>query len=119
MNIQRNGFYAALKTDDSVQAVYVEEDIFLAAMARVEARKQAARKKARRRKADAAANREKRRTIRTVKQELGAIATAVLVAWGGSAGLIDPVLWVPLVLGLHSLICLRAGRWMGRQDGKK
>lgn len=114
-----NGFYAAMKTDESVQTVYIDEVMFRATLAQAEARKRAARQKARRRKADAAANREKRRTIRTVKQELGTIATAVLVAWGGSAGLIDPVLWVPLVLGLHSLICVRAGRWMGRNSGKK
>lgn len=118
MFAHRNGFYAAVKTDECIQAVYIDEPMFRAAQAQAEEKKRAARIRARRRKEAAVSNRKKRGTIRTVKQVAGSAAAAALIVWWSAAGLIDPVLGVPLVLGLHSLACFRAGRWAGRRENK-
>ena len=118
MQMHRNGFYAAMKTDESVQAVYIDEGMFREAMARTEARKKAARQKARRKKADAAANREKRQTMQMLGRELKALAAAAVVYWGLTAGLVHLAFAVPVLIAAQTVVCFRAGSWYGRRQSK-
>lgn len=111
-----NGFYAAMKTDEGVQAVYIDEGSFRAQQERMAAEQQRKLEKTAQRKRIAAKNSEQRATIRVLKQELKLIGMGAVLYWGFSAGLVELAFAVPVLICFQTVICFRAGRWFGRRD---
>lgn len=107
--MQKNGFYAAMKTDEGVQAIYIDEETFRTQQHRKE------ENAARRRKA-AARHKEQRATIKVLKQELKLIGMGAVLYWGYTADLVALAFMVPVLAAFQTVICFRAGRWYGRRD---
>lgn len=114
--MQNNGFYAAMKTDDGVRAIYIDERSFRAQQERAAAEQHRKEVKAERRKQIAAMTREQRATIRVLKQELKLIGMGAILYWGYTAGLVALTFMVPVLVAFQTVICFRAGRWFGRRD---
>lgn len=114
--MQKNGFYAAMKTDEGVQAIYIDEGSFRDQQRKAAAEQHRKEVKAERRKQVAARNNEQRATIRVLKQELKLIGMGAVLYWGFSAGLVELAFAVPVLVGFQTVICFRAGRWYGRRD---
>ena len=85
--MQNNGFYAAMKTDEGVQAIYIDEGSFRAQQERAAAEQHRKEVKAERRKQIAAMTREQRATIRVLKQELKLIGMGLPVILAGGVAL--------------------------------
>lgn len=111
-----NGFYAAMKTDEGVQAVYIDEGSFRAQQERMAAEQQRKLEKTAQRKRIATKNSEQRATIRVLKQELKLIGMGAVLYWGFSADLVALAFMVPVLVAFQTVICFRAGRWYGRRD---
>lgn len=120
-----NGMYAAVKTDSTVHAVFVDQEALefgqLNKMVKANRRQ---REKERNEqiaaadkvwRAEEARKRKFRRiTARTVKQELG-LATAMAVVYHGfSVGLVSEIFAVPVLAILLALFCFKAGNFFGR-----
>ena len=114
--MQGNGFYAAMKTDEGVQAIYIDEESFRAQQERAAAEQHRKEVKAERRKQIAAMTREQRATIRVLKQELKLIGMGAVLYWGYTADLVALAFMVPVLVAFQTVICFRAGRWYGRRD---
>lgn len=114
--MQGNGFYAAMKTDEGVQAIYIDEGSFRAQQRKAAAEQHRKEVKAERRKQIAAMTREQRATIRVLKQELKLIGMGAILYWGYTADLVALAFMVPVLVAFQTVICFRAGRWYGRRD---
>ena len=114
--MQKNGFYAAMKTDEGVQAIYIDEESFRAQQERAAAEQHRKEVKAERRKQVAAMTREQRDTIKVLKQELKLIGMGAVLYWGYTADLVALAFMVPVLVAFQTVICFRAGRWYGRRD---
>lgn len=114
--MQGNGFYAAMKTDEGVQAIYIDEESFRAQQERAAAEQHRKEVKAERRKQVAAMTREQRATIKVLKQELKLIGMGAVLYWGYTADLVALAFMVPVLVAFQTVICFRAGRWYGRRD---
>lgn len=114
--MQGNGFYAAIKTDDGVQAIYIDEGSFRAQQERAAAEQRHKEMKAEQRKEIAAMTREQRTTIRVLKQELKLFGMGAILYWGFCMGLVDLAFMIPVLVAFQTVICFRAGRWYGRRD---
>lgn len=66
--MQENGFYAAMKTDEGVQAIYIDEESFRAQQRKAAAEQHRKEVKAERRKQITARNSEQRATIRVLSR---------------------------------------------------
>lgn len=117
----KNGFYATMKTNDGVQAIYIDEGSFRAQQEQAAAEQRRKKMKAEQRKKAAAMTREQRAAIRVLKQELKLIGMGAILYWGYAAGLVELAFMVPVLVAFQTVICFRAGRWFGRQErtGKK
>lgn len=114
--MQNNGFYAAMKTDEGVQAIYIDEESFRIQQERAAAQQHRKTVQDEQRKHLAALSREKRGTIRVLKQELKLIGMGAVLYWGYTAGLVALAFMVPVLVAFQTVICFRAGRWYGRRD---
>lgn len=114
--MQNNGFYAAMKTDDGVQAIYIDEGSIRAQQELAAAQQHRKKAKKEERKRVAAMSREQRATIRVLKQELKLISMGAILYWGYTAGLVAMAFMVPVLVAFQTVICFRAGRWYGRRD---
>lgn len=114
--MQGNGFYAAMKTDEGVQAIYIDEGSFRAQQRKAAAEQHRKEIKAERRASVAAMTREQRATIRVLKQELKLIGMGAILYWGYTADLVALAFMVPVLVAFQTVICFRAGRWYGRRD---
>ena len=114
--MQGNGFYAAMKTDEGVQAIYIDEGSFRAQQRKAAAEQHRKEVKNERRKQIAAMTREQRATIRVLKQELKLIGMGAILYWGYTADLVALAFMVPVLVAFQTVICFRAGRWYGRRD---
>lgn len=114
--MQGNGFYAAMKTDEGVQAIYIDEESFRAQQERAAAEQHRKEIKNERRASVAAMTREQRATIRVLKQELKLIGMGAILYWGYTADLVALAFMVPVLVAFQTVICFRAGRWYGRRD---
>lgn len=114
--MQDNGFYAAVKTDEGVQAFYIDEESFRAQQERDAAEQRRKRISAERRKQNAAMTRERQATIQVLKQELKLIGLGAVLYWGYTKGFVELNFMVPALMVFQAIICFRAGRWYGRQD---
>ena len=114
--MQGNGFYAAMKTNEGVQAIYIDEGSFRAQQRKAAAERHRKEAKAERRASVAARNSEQRAAIRVLKQELKLIGMGAILYWGYTAGLVALAFMVPVLVAFQTVICFRAGRWYGRRD---
>lgn len=114
--MQGNGFYAAMKTNEGVQAIYIDEGSFRAQQERMAAEQKQKLEKTAQRKWIAAKNSEQRATIRVLKQEMKLIGMGAILYWGYTADLVALAFMVPVLVAFQTVICFRAGRWYGRRD---
>ena len=114
--MQNNGFYAAMKTDEGVQAIYIDEGSFRAQQRKAAAEQRRKEVKAERHKQVAARNSEQRAAIKVLKQELKLIGMGAVLYWGYTADLVALAFMVPVLVAFQTVICFRAGRWFGRRD---
>jgi len=121
-----NGIYIARKTNNGSRAVFVDEEtIELAELSHhmeQNRKKKAAAEQAERdrqiaawRQAQAAEQRRRRAWRRLVKQELKLLAAAGVVALGWWLGLVELAFAVPVLLFCQTLICFRAGKYIGQK----
>ena len=78
---------------------------------KAKADKEAERK---RRKAAKEAAQRKAFTFQTVRCVLACIGIVAGTAWGGSAGMIHPVIYIPVICAALCVACTRCGLWFGR-----
>ena len=116
--MQYNGFYAAMKTDNGVRAIYIDEASFRAQQEHAAANQRRKEEEKEQRKKAAAMTREQRATIRVLKQELKLIGMVAVLYWGYCAGLVDLAFAVPALVAFQTVICFRAGRWFGNRERK-
>lgn len=116
--MNRNGFYAAMKTNEGIQAIYIDEASFRAQQECAAANQRLKEEKKEQRKKAAAMTREQRATIRVMQQELKLIGMAAVLYWGFCADLVDLAFAVPALVVLQTLICFHAGHWFGRRERK-
>ena len=114
--MQRNGFYAAMKTDEGVQAIYIDEGSFRAQQRKAAAEQHWKKVKAERRKKIDAVAQEHRDSIRVLKQELELLGMGLVLYLGYCAELVELAFMVPVLVAFQTVICFRAGRWFGRRD---
>lgn len=114
--MQNNGFYAAMKTDEGVQGIYIDEELFQAQQERFAAEQRRRAAKAERHDRLAATSRAQRDTIRVLKRELKLIGMGTILYWGYTTGLVALGFLVPVLIVFQSMICFRAGRWRGHRD---
>lgn len=114
--MQKNGFYAAMKTDEGVQAIYIDEGSFRAQQEQAAAERHRKEAKAAQRRQIAAMTRNQRATIKVLKQELKLIGMGAVLYWGYTAGLVALAFMVPVLAAFQTVICFRAGRWYGHRD---
>ena len=114
--MQGNGFYAAMKTDEGVQAIYIDEGSFRAQQRKAAAEQRRKEVKAERHKQVAARNSEQWAAIKVLKQELKLIGMGAVLYWGYTADLVALAFMVPVLVAFQTVICFRAGRWFGRRE---
>lgn len=114
--MQKNGFYAAMKTDEGVRAVYIDEGAFRAQQEQAAEQQRRKEMKAERRRQIAAVTREQRAAVRLLKQELKLIGMGAVLYCGYAAGMVALGFMVPVLVAFQTVICFRAGRWCGRRD---
>ena len=80
------------------------------------AQREAAKREAayRRRKSERAAARRREYNIRTFGYVMSRCAAAVAVTWGAWAGMVHPIISIPVTLFCLSAACLRLGAWIER-----
>lgn len=116
--MHQNGFYAAMKTDTGVQAVFIDEETLYRHRQKEAQRQQRKAANAEHKRKIAAAARKHKAGIRVLKQELKLIGMGAVLYWGFCAGLVELTFMVPVLLGFQTVICFRAGRWFGRRETK-
>ncbi len=123
--MNRNGLYTAVKTDDGVAAIYIEEELLeLGRLNRkVEQRgsendrrtADAARiQKEKKRELAKAAKRWEKATIRLIRQEIMALVVAAFVSLALEAGQVTAEFAIPVLSISVALVCFLAGRYFGK-----
>lgn len=115
---------AIIEQDDTqTKAVFIDQEVLeFARMSketkkRIAAQEEAQRKEiCNRRKAEKQKAKRKAYTLHTAVYVLIRIAVAVACAWAGTAGMIHPVIYIPVTLFCLCTACLRLGTWFGRSD---
>lgn len=127
-----NGLYAAVKTNDTVHAVFIDQEsldfcklnrkteqrnyekaCYEADVARKQA-EEARMQKDIEQKQEKAIMRWERETIRLIKQELKVLAASAVVAMSLYAGLVAAAFAIPILIGCQIVICFRAGKYFGK-----
>lgn len=112
--MQNNGFYACMKTDTGVQAVYIDEETFRTQQERAfEVRQQKKRVKEQK-KEKAAISKMQKATYHLLKQELKLLGMGAILYFGYAKGLVALSFLVPVLVSFQTVICFRAGKWYGR-----
>lgn len=114
--MQNNGFYAAMKTNEGVQAIYIDEESFRAQQRKAAEEQHRKEIRAADRREAAAKSKVQRATIRVLKQELKLIGMGAVLYWGYAAGLVELAFMLPVLAAFQTVICFRAGRWFGRRE---
>lgn len=125
MNGHMNGVYTAIKTNDGVHAVYIEEEILeLGRLNRITDQRRAENEqrvataarvqKEKMRKLAQEAERRRRATIRLIKQEAKVLAGSVIVGLAWKAGLVAAAFAVPVLIAWQTVIFFRAGKYFGK-----
>ena len=127
--MSRNGMYTAIKTNDGVAAVYIEEEVLELGKlnAITEQRRKANRRqiaindqirKDRKNEQIKKQKRWEREVTHLLKQELKVLAGAVAVYIALELGLVAAVLAVPVLITCQTVIVFRAGKYFGKYPVK-
>ena len=116
-----NGLAIIEKTDTETKGFFIDQDVIecarLNALTKNRiARAEAARREAdrNRRKAEKVAQRRKAYTIDTIKRITIHSGIIGAVTAAGTAGMIDPAIYIPVSLFCLCSACIRLGTWFGR-----
>ena len=116
----QNGIAIIEKTDTETKGVFIDQDTieFARLNAQTKKRIEQAEDKQRkenhnRRKAEKVAAQRKAYNLNTFKHIIIHCGTCGAVIWLGTAGMIHPVVWVPIALSSLCAACLRFGAWVG------
>lgn len=114
--MQNNGFYAAMKTDEGVQAIYIDEGSFRAQQRKAAAEQHRKKVKTEKRRQGMLQEHERQATVRVLIQELKLLGMGLVLYLGYCAELVELAFMVPVLVAFQTVICFRAGRWFGRRD---
>ena len=115
------GLMVIEKTDTETKGFYIDQDALECArfnakvnkrLAEAEKAKQEAERK--RQRAEAAKAKRKAYTMNAAKAVLFRLAICTAAVWAGTAGLIHPVIYIPVVLVSLCAACLRLGALFGK-----
>lgn len=116
-----NGLAIIEKTDTQTMGFYIDQDVLEFAKLNAKAKKhianaEDAKRKAdqARRKAEKAEAQRKAYTLNSIGYILTRCGIAWAVTWAGTAGMISPVICVPVSLFCLCTACVRLGAWFGR-----
>ncbi len=119
--MKQNGLAIVEVTDTETKSIYIDQETLEIARQnaytrkRREQRANEAKEAARnRRKAENVAARRRAYTIKTVCYALTCGGISGGVAWAGTAGLIHPAIYIPVVCLCLCAACCRLGAWFGR-----
>lgn len=126
MQVQ-NGLYAARKTDAGMKGIFIDEELLelgklnqsIKANCRSREQAEAAREEAGReaqRRIRKEQRRKQRMTADIIKKELKLLGMAAVVALGQQLGMVDWAWAAPVLLGIQTVICFRAGKYFGRKS---
>lgn len=111
-----NGLYAAMKTDEGVQAIYIDEGSFRAQQRKAAAERHRKKAKIEERRQGMLQEHERQATVRVLIQELKLLGMGLVLYLGYCAELVELAFMVPVLVAFQTVICFRAGRWYGRRD---
>jgi hypothetical protein len=121
----QNGLAIIEKTDTETKGFYIDQDAleFARMNARTDKRiskAEAANREANRqcRNAEKMAARRKAYTLKTIGYILTNCAVCGAVAWAGMAGMIHPIISIPVSIFCLCVACVRFGSWFGRVTKK-
>lgn len=116
-----NGLAIVEKTEDKTRAVFIDQDALECARMNAQTKKkreheEAMQQKAKlnRHKAEREKSRRKAYTAKTIKQTLLSFALSASVTAAGIAGLIHPIVYIPVAVFALCTACLRLGLWLGK-----
>ena len=117
----QNGLAIIEKTDTETRGFYIDQDALECARFNAKVNKRIAdAAKAKReedrkhRRAEAVKAKRKAYTMHTAKTVLFRLAVCTAAVWAGTAGMIHPVIYVPVMLISLCGACLRLGALLGR-----
>ena len=127
--MNRNGLYKAIKTNDGVAAVYIEEEVLeLGKLNAITEQRRKANsrqiaindqiRKDRKNEQIKKQKRWEREVTHLLKQELKVLAGAVAVYIALELGLVAAVLAVPVLITCQTVIAFRAGKYFGKYPVK-
>ena len=117
----QNGLAIIEKTDTETKGFYIDQDALEFARMNAKLDKQRnetekAQKKVARKNSKAAKAKAKRKayTMKTIGYILANCATCGAVAWAGMAGMIHPIIAIPVSIFCLCVACVRFGAWFGK-----
>lgn len=108
-------------TDTETKVFFIDQDVLECArlnaltkkrLAKAEAKQREAAKN--RRRAEKAEARRKAYTVKTIKTVCACCGACGAVVWAGTAGLVHPIIFIPVGLICLCAACLRLGVWLGK-----
>lgn len=123
--MSRNGMYTAIKTNEGVEAVYIEEEVLeLGKLNAITAQRRKANsqriaindqiRKDRKNEQIKKQQRQEREITHLLKQELKVFAGAVAVYIALELDLVAAVLAVPVLIACQTVLAFRAGKYFGK-----
>ena len=116
-----NGLAIIEVNDTGAKSFYIDQDALECARLNAKTKKRIAKAEQirrdaaqRRRKAEKLEAKRREYNVRTICYILGRCTVAAAVAWAGWAGLIHPVVSVPMITLCLCAACLRLGAWKER-----
>ncbi len=124
-----NGIYAARKSNARIDSIFIDEEriemecLNHRVKARKQAQEQAAQQEretilAEQKRQQAEAMKRKRRTWQFCKKQGKLVAALIIVFAGHQMGLVAWEFAAPVLVGLQTVICFRAGRYFGGKNGR-
>ena len=117
----QNGLAIIEKTDTETKGFYIDQDALEFARMNARTNKRIAKAEAenreaerQNRKAEKVAAWRKAYTLKTVGYILTDCAVCGAVAWAGMAGMIHPIISIPVSIFCLCIACVRFGSWFGR-----
>ena len=109
-----NGLLTIEKIGDHVKSVFVDQEVLECARLNKRTNARISKQK----KEHAAKLHRKKCMRKTANRILAEACFGGAVAWAGSAGLIAPVIWIPVSIISVCVACMRLGMWFGRGETK-
>ena len=105
-----NGLMTIEKTDDKMKAVFVDQDVIEFARLNMRTKNRIREQK----KEHEKAVRSKKQIRKTVNRILAEAGFGGAVAFGGSLGMIHPLIWIPTAIISLCVACLHFGALIGK-----